>query len=232
MEKIAHKLKTQVYETVDEIASDFMLMFENACKYNEPDSQLYKDALVLQQICIQTKQSLRWIFERYNSSTVWLSIQFLQRRWRNGTWRASSGTRIADVAVHIILQSSGRRGTMFFRFLSRTTRTRWNRHRKVSSLVFRMQIRWRRRRSKNKKLILWISSECVPSHWIYWNGDSTRDCTNDWTHFRKMFSPAWIVPVDCPERIRKYSKIQSNCNRFSYGNEMRLVLTHSQLISS
>ncbi|KAG4079697.1 hypothetical protein HA402_009083 [Bradysia odoriphaga] len=59
MEKIAHKLKTQVYETVDEIASDFMLMFENACKYNEPDSQLYKDALVLQQICIQTKQSLR-----------------------------------------------------------------------------------------------------------------------------------------------------------------------------
>lgn len=61
MEKIAHKLKTQVYETVDEIASDFMLMFENACKYNEPDSQLYKDALVLQQICIQTKQSLRWV---------------------------------------------------------------------------------------------------------------------------------------------------------------------------
>lgn len=59
MEKIAHKLRTQVYETVDEIASDFMLMFENACKYNEPDSQLYKDALVLQQICIQTKQSLR-----------------------------------------------------------------------------------------------------------------------------------------------------------------------------
>lgn len=79
MEKIAHKLKTQVYETVDEIASDFMLMFENACKYNEPDSQLYKDALVLQQICIQTKQSLRWdddIFEKKSKRRVSNPIHF------------------------------------------------------------------------------------------------------------------------------------------------------------
>lgn len=59
MEKIAHKLKQHFYDNVDEIASDFMLMFENACKYNEPDSQIYKDSLVLQQVCIQTKQSLR-----------------------------------------------------------------------------------------------------------------------------------------------------------------------------
>lgn len=59
MEKIAHRLKTQYYDSIDEIAANFMLMFENACKYNEPDSQLYKDALLLQQICIQTKQQLR-----------------------------------------------------------------------------------------------------------------------------------------------------------------------------
>lgn len=59
MEKIAHKLKQQFYDNVEEIATDFMLMFENACKYNEPDSQIYKDALVLQQLCIKTKQSLR-----------------------------------------------------------------------------------------------------------------------------------------------------------------------------
>lgn len=59
MEKIAHKLKQQFYDNLDEIAADFMLMFENACKYNEPDSQIYKDALVLQRICIQTKQALR-----------------------------------------------------------------------------------------------------------------------------------------------------------------------------
>lgn len=59
MEKIASKLKTQFYDNVDELAADFMLMFENACKYNEPDSQIYKDSLLLQQVCLQTKQSLR-----------------------------------------------------------------------------------------------------------------------------------------------------------------------------
>lgn len=59
MEKIAHKLKQQYYDNIDEMASDFTRMFENACKYNEPDSQIYKDALQLQQICIQTKQQLR-----------------------------------------------------------------------------------------------------------------------------------------------------------------------------
>lgn len=60
MEKISHKLKTQFYDNVDELAADFMLMFENACKYNEPDSQIYKDSLVLQQVCIQTKHVLRY----------------------------------------------------------------------------------------------------------------------------------------------------------------------------
>lgn len=47
------------YESLDEIVQDFALMFENACTYNEPDSQIYKDALALQQICMQTKQKLR-----------------------------------------------------------------------------------------------------------------------------------------------------------------------------
>lgn len=57
MEKIESKIKK--YESVTELASDFLLMLENACKYNEPDSQIYKDALVLQQITIQTKQTIR-----------------------------------------------------------------------------------------------------------------------------------------------------------------------------
>lgn len=47
------------YDSLDEIVQDFALMFENACTYNEPDSQIYKDALALQQICVQTKQKLR-----------------------------------------------------------------------------------------------------------------------------------------------------------------------------
>lgn len=52
-------MKSQQYDSVDELSADLMLMFENACKYNEPDSQIYKDALMLQQVCIQTKQALR-----------------------------------------------------------------------------------------------------------------------------------------------------------------------------
>lgn len=59
MEKIAQKLKNNVYQTVNELASDFILMFDNACKYNEPDSQIYKDALILHRVCLQTKQMLR-----------------------------------------------------------------------------------------------------------------------------------------------------------------------------
>ncbi|XP_059047820.1 protein polybromo-1 isoform X2 [Achroia grisella] len=59
MEKIAHKLKMSTYNSVNELASDFILMFDNACKYNEPDSQIYKDALILQRMCLQTKQLLR-----------------------------------------------------------------------------------------------------------------------------------------------------------------------------
>lgn len=59
MEKIAQKLRQCSYESVDELTADFLLMLENACKYNEPDSQIYKDALVLQQLVIQMKQTLR-----------------------------------------------------------------------------------------------------------------------------------------------------------------------------
>ncbi|XP_055636665.1 protein polybromo-1 isoform X2 [Toxorhynchites rutilus septentrionalis] len=59
IERIEQKLRKQSYDSVDEMAADFMLMFENACKYNEPDSQIYKDALCLQQLVIQTKQALR-----------------------------------------------------------------------------------------------------------------------------------------------------------------------------
>lgn len=42
MEKIASTLKNLGYESLEELVSDFILMFDNACKYNEPDSQIYK----------------------------------------------------------------------------------------------------------------------------------------------------------------------------------------------
>ncbi|XP_023290298.1 protein polybromo-1 isoform X3 [Orussus abietinus] len=58
MEKIASTLKNNGYESLEEIVSDFILMFDNACKYNEPDSQIYKDALILQRLVLQTKLQL------------------------------------------------------------------------------------------------------------------------------------------------------------------------------
>ena len=42
LERISQKLKTGTYNTLDEIMADLVLMFDNACKYNEPDSQVYK----------------------------------------------------------------------------------------------------------------------------------------------------------------------------------------------
>ncbi|XP_020708055.1 protein polybromo-1 isoform X4 [Athalia rosae] len=58
MEKIASILKNNGYDSLDELVSDFILMFDNACKYNEPDSQIYKDALILQRLVLQTKVQL------------------------------------------------------------------------------------------------------------------------------------------------------------------------------
>nr|XP_034176310.1 LOW QUALITY PROTEIN: protein polybromo-1 [Osmia lignaria] len=58
MEKIASTLKNNGYDNLDELVSDFILMFDNACKYNEPDSQIYKDALILQRLVLQTKLQL------------------------------------------------------------------------------------------------------------------------------------------------------------------------------
>lgn len=42
LEIISQKLKGNCYESLDDLVSDFVLMFDNACKYNEPDSQIYK----------------------------------------------------------------------------------------------------------------------------------------------------------------------------------------------
>ncbi|KAJ8960513.1 hypothetical protein NQ318_013797 [Aromia moschata] len=59
MERISQRLKANGYETLEDLVGDFVLMFDNACKYNEPDSQIYKDALVLQRVCLQTKLQLK-----------------------------------------------------------------------------------------------------------------------------------------------------------------------------
>ncbi len=58
LEKIGTRVKNCIYETVEDLLGDIILMLDNACKYNEPDSQVFKDALTLQQVALQTKIDL------------------------------------------------------------------------------------------------------------------------------------------------------------------------------
>ncbi|XP_022095945.1 protein polybromo-1-like isoform X3 [Acanthaster planci] len=58
MQKIQQRLSAKQYEQLDDMVTDFLLMFDNACKFNEPDSLIYKDALTLQRVLLQTKSEL------------------------------------------------------------------------------------------------------------------------------------------------------------------------------
>ncbi|CAB4000597.1 polybromo-1-like, partial [Paramuricea clavata] len=58
MTKIAGKLHAEQYSSLEECFQDFVLMFDNACKYNDPDSQVYKDSLVLLRELLATKLEL------------------------------------------------------------------------------------------------------------------------------------------------------------------------------
>lgn len=59
MERIFSKTRQQQYSGVDDITNDFLLMFKNACTYNESDSQIYKDATKLQEVCLETRKLLK-----------------------------------------------------------------------------------------------------------------------------------------------------------------------------
>ena len=51
------KLKNQEYETLDHLECDLNLMFENAKRYNVPNSTIYKRVLKLQQV-----MQVCWLF--------------------------------------------------------------------------------------------------------------------------------------------------------------------------
>ncbi|KRZ43249.1 Protein polybromo-1 [Trichinella pseudospiralis] len=59
LQKICNKLSAKQYDSVEALVSDFALMFDNACKFNDPDSLIYKDALTLQRVLIQKAAELR-----------------------------------------------------------------------------------------------------------------------------------------------------------------------------
>lgn len=42
MQRIQQRVASNQYESIDDMVADFVQMFDNACKYNEPDSLIYK----------------------------------------------------------------------------------------------------------------------------------------------------------------------------------------------
>merc|ERR1719350_2280228 len=58
LEKISSKIRNSQYETLEDAVADFTLVFDNAGKYNEPDSQIYKDAQTLARLAHQTVRHL------------------------------------------------------------------------------------------------------------------------------------------------------------------------------
>lgn len=58
MSQIRQKIKTGDYDNLDQIETDLNLMFENAKRYNMPNSSIYKRAFRLQQIMQAKKKEL------------------------------------------------------------------------------------------------------------------------------------------------------------------------------
>ena len=42
MQKVFQRMMAGQYCSLEDMVSDFVLMFDNACRYNEPDSLIYK----------------------------------------------------------------------------------------------------------------------------------------------------------------------------------------------
>lgn len=55
---IANKIQTNAYNSLNEIEKDLLQMTKNACTFNEPGSQIYKDAKTLKKIFQQKKIEL------------------------------------------------------------------------------------------------------------------------------------------------------------------------------
>ena len=46
MQKVLQRMMASQYQSIDDMVADFVLMFDNACKYNEPESLIYKVDLI------------------------------------------------------------------------------------------------------------------------------------------------------------------------------------------
>ncbi|KIH62927.1 hypothetical protein ANCDUO_06783 [Ancylostoma duodenale] len=58
LQRILQRLQARSYARWVDIVADLSLMLENACKYNEPESAIYKDAVALQRLVLEKKREL------------------------------------------------------------------------------------------------------------------------------------------------------------------------------
>nr|CDS33407.1 polybromo 1 [Hymenolepis microstoma] len=68
LQGIAKNLLQGTYNEFEEFMNDIFLMFDNACAFNEPDSQIYKDTLVLHQVALAKRNML--LSQTYSSGTA------------------------------------------------------------------------------------------------------------------------------------------------------------------
>ena len=70
MRTIAQKLQSKVITTVDDLVKAFTLMVQNAKTFNEPGSQIYKDAVMLKRLIGSKRQELAQNPQSNNSEVV------------------------------------------------------------------------------------------------------------------------------------------------------------------
>jgi hypothetical protein len=63
LKTIAKKLKTSVYKNLKELEGDLLQMMENAKHYNSPRSLIYKDAVILKRLIVDTYKSLNKLMQ-------------------------------------------------------------------------------------------------------------------------------------------------------------------------
>lgn len=71
------------YATLVDLEQDLLLLFDNACHFNEPDSQIYKDALTLLRAMIAKKAELQPDMESHMPDVQALVKNLLHRLYTN-----------------------------------------------------------------------------------------------------------------------------------------------------
>jgi len=58
LQRIHQRIAASLYMCIDDMVQDCVQMFDNACRFNEQGSLIYKDALMLQRVCLEHKTEL------------------------------------------------------------------------------------------------------------------------------------------------------------------------------